>query len=118
MYAVVSPEPASPPSHPACVFGGVFHLLWSTWAYPAAHYLVSQWLFQRSCGHISLSQQLEGVCRLVIKIWGRMGDGAACFCRDVACWLMASGEAALLKSPWFWEARPSLGCRGGRMVLR
>ena len=96
------------------LWGGVFHLLRTTWAYPAAGYFVSQRLFQRSHGHISLSRQPEGVCWLVIKIWGRMGDGAARFCRDVACWLMASGEAALLKSPWFGKrVPPSAAGEGG-----
>ena len=50
----------------------------------------------------------------MIKIWGRMGDSAARFCRDVASWLMASGEAALLKSPWFGKrVPPSAAGEGG-----
>lgn len=116
---MVSPKPAPPPSHPACcVFGGVFHLLGLT---PLLVTLLSSSYSSDSKGATGTSAfpgSWKGVCRLVIKIRGRVGDGAARFCSDVACWLTASDEAALLKSPWFGKRVPRLQGRGGWFYSR
>lgn len=98
-YAVVLPEASIASQSPSTsLWGG----LPPTRVYPAAT-LVSQRLFLPTPKEPRVHQLFPaaggGVCQLVIKIWGRMGDGAARFCRDVAGWLSAPGLGS---------------CRGGR----